>query len=261
MKSAPWTALAGPLHAEQRRASIADSDHLPLIVLHGFTQTSRSWDRLIEFLEPQWPVIRVDLPGHGQSNFADADLWNIADLVSTTCGRGIYLGYSMGGRVALHVALRHPHLVSQLVMIGATPGIVDDIERTERRRADDELASSIESDGVPAFIDHWLANPMFAGLPDNPTDIADRKRNTATGLANSLRHAGTGTQEPLWNQLETLQMPVTIIVGDEDPKFTAIGKEMAATIGPNASLFLIAGSGHTAHLEQPAAVARVINRL
>lgn len=258
---AQWAELSGPLHAEKRAGSSGDSDHLPLIVLHGFTQTSRSWDPFIEYLDPHWPVIRVDLPGHGRSDFADADLWRIADLVSTTCGRGVYLGYSMGGRVALHIALAHPHLVSQLVLIGSTPGIIDDTERADRRRTDDELASSIERDGVPAFIDRWLANPMFAGLPDDPTDVADRNRNTAAGLADSLRHAGTGTQEPLWNQLQNLQMPVTLIVGAEDHKFAAIGKDMAESIGSGATLHLIAGSGHTAHLEQPAAVARIVNRL
>lgn len=258
---AHWNALEGPLYAEKRQPLTAKSDHPPLIVLHGFTQTSRSWDPFIEFLAPHWPVIRVDLPGHGFSNHADADLWQIAELVSATCGRGIYLGYSMGGRVALHIALRYPELTSHLVLIGATPGIVDIDERAARRRADEELAQSIEKDGVPTFIDRWLANPMFNGLPKSSVDIADRNRNSASGLANSLRCAGTGTQESLWSQLPSLQMPVTLIVGAEDHKFAAIGKDMAEAIGSRASLHLILGSGHTAHLEQPAAVAGVINHL
>jgi 2-succinyl-6-hydroxy-2,4-cyclohexadiene-1-carboxylate synthase len=229
--------------------------------LHGFTQTSRSWDPFIEFLDPQWTIVRVDLPGHGASNHADANLDETADLVATTCGRGIYLGYSMGGRVALHLALQHPHLTSSLALIGATPGIEEEHERVTRLLADEELADSIERDGVSAFINRWLSNPMFDRLPKTATDIADRNLNTATGLARSLRHAGTGTQRPLWPQLSTLKMPTALIAGEEDHKFAAIAQKMTTAIGSNAKLHLIAQAGHTAHLEQPAAVSAIINAL
>lgn len=256
-----WTPLTGPLYAEQRQSLTEHSDRPTLILLHGFTQTSRSWDPFIDFLDPQWNVIRVDLPGHGASGHHQADLAETADLVTATCGRGIYLGYSMGGRVALHIAVLHPGLTDHLAVIGATPGIIDDDERATRRQADDALADNIESDGVPAFIDRWLSNPMFARLPKTVTDIADRNRNTTVGLSSSLRHAGTGTQTPLWRHLSALPMPVTVIAGAEDPKFAAIGAEMVAAIGTRSSLHLVANAGHTAHLEQPAAVGKIINDL
>lgn len=259
--ASPWVPLTGPLYAERREGLEVPAKNLPLILLHGFTQTSRSWDPLLPFLDPRWTVVRVDLPGHGNSAHAEAGLSEIADLVAETCGRGLYVGYSMGGRVALHIALRHPHLTAHLALIGATPGIIDDDERALRRLEDNELASQIEQDGVPVFIDRWLENPLFSGLPKTTTDIADRRRNTAAGLANSLRHAGTGTQVPLWNQLSTLHMPVTLIVGANDHKFTAIGQQMAVAIGAQASLHLIDESGHTAHLEQPAAVSKIIDQL
>lgn len=254
--SSSWVPVRGPLHAEHRSTG---HDHPPLILLHGFTQTSRSWDPFLEYLRPDWPVIRVDLPGHGSSGHADADLDHIADLVVDTCGAGIYLGYSMGGRVALHIALRHPPVVSQLMLIGATPGIIDSHERAERRRQDEALADEIEREGVPAFIERWLGNPLFAGLPRRPADVEDRRRNTAHGLAESLRHAGTGTQRPLWGDLEKLTMPVTVIVGAEDHKFTAIGHDMVTAIGPNGSLHLVDSAGHSAHLERPDAVAHLVN--
>ena len=256
-----WTPLNGPLSAERRQPQVSNSERPTLILLHGFTQTSRSWDPFIDFLDPHWNMIRVDLPGHGASGHHQADLTEIADLVATTCGRGIYLGYSMGGRVALHVAVRHPELTDHLVMIGATPGIIDDDERRTRRQADDELADSIIRDGVPSFIDRWLANPMFDRLPKTATDIADRNRNTATGLSSSLRHAGTGTQSPLWSHLSALSMPVTVIAGAEDHKFADIGAHMVTAIGTHSTLHLIAHAGHTAHLEQPAAVSEIINNL
>lgn len=251
-----WIPLRGPLHAERR--PVGDG-HPPLILLHGFTQTGRSWDPFLEHLRSDRPVIRVDLPGHGSSGHAEADLDRIADLVVDTCGSGTYLGYSMGGRVALHIALRHPHVVSQLILIGATPGIIDPDERADRRRQDESLAAEIERDGVPVFIERWLDNPLFAGLPRRPADVEDRRRNTARGLADSLRHAGTGTQRPLWGDLGRLTMPVTVIVGAEDHKFTAIGHDMVRAIGPNASLHLVAAAGHSAHLERPDAVAHLVD--
>jgi len=256
-----WTPLDGPLYAERREALGPNSDRPPLMLLHGFTQTSRSWDPFIEFLDPHWTIVRVDLPGHGASNHADANLNETADLVAATCGRGIYLGYSMGGRVALHVALQHPHLTSSLALIGATPGIEDEREREARRHADDELADSIERDGVSVFINRWLSNPMFDRLPKTASDIAERNRNTATGLAQSLRHVGTGTQRSLWPQLSTLKMPTALIAGEEDHKFATIARKMTTAIGSNAELHLIAQAGHTAHLEQPAAVSAVLNAL
>lgn len=257
----PWTLLEGPLYAERRETLGPDSDRPPLILLHGFTQTNRSWDPFIEFLDPHWTIIRVDLPGHGLSNHADANLNQTAELVASTCGQGFYLGYSMGGRVALHVALQHPQLTSSLALIGATPGIEDEHEREERRHADEELADSIERDGVAKFINRWLANPMFDRLPKTATDIADRNRNTATGLARSLRHVGTGTQRPLWPQLPTLKMPTAVIAGAEDHKFATIARKMTSAIGSNAKLHLVAEAGHTAHLEQPSAVSAIINAL
>lgn len=251
-----WSVLPGPLYAEQR---VGDDPNLsPLILLHGFTQTSRSWDPILPHLGSTRSIIRVDLPGHGLSAHADADLNRTATLVAKTCGRGTVVGYSMGGRVALHIGLDHPASCDRLILIGATPGIVDADERNERRRQDDLLADRIERDGVPAFLEDWLANPLFAGLPKSSADLDDRLRNSADGLSASLRHCGTGTQTPLWSRLATLDMPVTVIAGARDDKFAGIGRDMVATIGARATLHLVERAGHSAHLEQPAAVAAII---
>lgn len=252
-----WSVIPGPLHAERREGT--DPNLSPLILLHGFTQTSRSWDPVLPHLSGSRAVIRVDLPGHGLSAHADADLNSTASLVAQTCGRGTVVGYSMGGRIALHIGLDHAESVDRLILIGATPGIVDADERHERRRQDDLLAARIERDGVPAFLEDWLANPLFAGLPKSPADLDDRLRNTAAGLAASLRHCGTGTQNPLWSRLASLGMPVAVIAGARDDKFAGIGRDMVAAIGDGATLNLVEGAGHSAHLEQPAAVAAIID--
>ncbi len=231
---------------------------MTITLAHGFTQTSRSWDHLIELLAQRGldaaDSTAGDLPGHGDSAAVQADLWGSAERLVADGGTGTYVGYSMGGRVALHAALTHRDAVDQLVLIGATPGIIDGTEREARRSADDALADHIEEVGVAAFIDEWLANPLFAGLTDQTAQRADRLRNTAPGLSSSLRLTGTGTQEPLWNRLADIECPVLLIVGAADSKFRAIADRMAELL-PHATVAAIDGAGHSAHLEQPEATA------
>ena len=167
------------------------------VLAHGFTQTARSWELVGELLRSALAAvdidattIAVDLPGHGDAPPpADSDLWASADRLVDVggSGSGTYVGYSMGGRVALHAALSHPDSVERLVLIGATAGLDHPDERSARRQADDRLADHIEEVGVPTFIDEWLRNPLFAGLTDTTSLRAERLRNTAAGLAASLR--------------------------------------------------------------------------
>lgn len=256
-----WTKLPGPLHGE---ITVNDqSASPPLILLHGFTQTCRSWDPFLESLATRHgtlpTIVRVDLPGHGGSGDVSADLPTTADLVVETCGSGLYCGYSMGGRVALHIAVQHPHVVRALITIGATAGILDVSERNHRRSADDDLADTIESIGTTAFIDQWLAQDMFSGLPKSDTDLAQRQSNSASGLAASLRLAGTGTQEPLWSFLHDLTMPTLFLAGANDQKFSAVADAMAHAVGREARSEHIPDSGHSAHLENPIRTADAIS--
>jgi 2-succinyl-6-hydroxy-2,4-cyclohexadiene-1-carboxylate synthase len=231
------------------------------VLAHGFTQTGRSWSRFQELLVTRLAgleTVAVDLPGHGDTDTAaDADLWASADRLVEVGGRATYIGYSMGGRVALHAVLAHPTEVERLVLIGATAGIDDDGERAARRRADAELADRIESIGTAEFVDEWLANPLFAGLDEAAAGREDRLRNSPTGLAASLRATGTGTQTPLWHRLGEITAPVLVVAGEDDAKFAAIGQRLVAGIA-GAELVLIANAGHSAHLEQPAATADAI---
>jgi 2-succinyl-6-hydroxy-2,4-cyclohexadiene-1-carboxylate synthase len=230
----------------------------PLVLLHGFTLTGRCWGPHVDALaRPPGPdddpgahpyeLVAVDSPGHGGSSDVRADLWESADLAVAAAGPGTYLGYSMGARLALHCALAHPDRVERLVLISGTPGIEDDAEREARRRSDDALADRIEDIGVSAFLDEWLALPMFAGLGPRDQDRAERERNTAAGLASSLRQAGTGTQRPLWSRLGELTMPVLVLSGSLDAKFEAIAVRMADEL-PNARRISV-GCGHTVHRE------------
>jgi 2-succinyl-6-hydroxy-2,4-cyclohexadiene-1-carboxylate synthase len=195
-------------------------------------------------------ALALDAPGHGAAAETHLDLVEGGAWLAAAGGRATYVGYSMGGRLCLHAALARPDLVRGLVLISATGGIDDERERDERKRADEALADRIEDIGVPAFIDEWLAQPLFAGLDDAAAGRADRLENTAAGLASSLRLAGTGTQLPLWDALHTITVPTLVVAGALDTKFVALGERLAAAI-PGAELAVVDGAGHTVHLEQP----------
>lgn len=230
-----------------------------VVLVHGFTQTRDCWGDLPpRLVGAGHEVMRVDLPGHGRSAHASASLVEAADLLVATAGEAVYLGYSFGARVCLHAALAHPNDVTALVLIGGTPGLRAPEERAVRRADDEALAARIEAIGVPAFLEEWISQPLFAQLPPEQVFLEARCENTPAGLAASLRACGTGTQEPLWDRLPSLSMPVLCVTGADDAKFTAIATEMAATTGPNATHVTVPAAGHTAHLERPAAFWTVL---
>ena len=183
------------------------------------------------------------------------DVASGAARLGATGGRATYIGYSMGGRLCLQLALDDPDVVERLVLVSTTAGIEDPAEQAARRAADDELAASIERDGVDRFLERWVAQPLLAS-PADP-DLADRRRNTAAGLAAALRRAGTGTQEPSWDRLGTLTMPVLLVAGSRDRKFVALAERMAAAI-PGAMLVVVVDAGHTVHRDQPEEFLRAL---
>ncbi len=224
----------------------------PVVLAHGFTQNAHCWGPLIDQLADAHTVEAVDLPGHGEADALRADLTGAADLLVATGGRAAYLGYSLGGRIALHAALRHPNEVSRLVLISTTAGIKAADERADRRTADEALART--TDPLDHFLDRWTQLPLLAGIPAEALFLEERRRNSAAGLASSLRLCGTGTQEPLWSKLGDLTMPVLLISGGEDQKFTALAARMAEAIGAGARHVVVADAGHAPHLQRPCEV-------
>ena len=248
----------GPLH------HVLEGTPEPLrrvVLVHGFTQTLAAWGPVAARLAGRWQVVRVDLPGHGGSGGVRVGFAEAAGLVGEAGGAGVYCGYSLGGRLCLRLALDRPDLVRGLVLVGASPGIADPGARARRRAADEALAAGIERDGVAAFLDRWLAGPLFATLPAEAAGRAGRLANTADGLAAALRRLGTGAQEPLWDRLAGLRPPALLVAGERDPKFAAIARELAAAIGPSARVVLVPGAGHAVHLERPAELAALIEEL
>jgi 2-succinyl-6-hydroxy-2,4-cyclohexadiene-1-carboxylate synthase len=248
-----------PLHVEVR------GDGPPLVLLHGFTQTGRLWGRFGEALAAVRTLVAVDLPGHAGSGDVRADLPGTAALVAEAVRDTVggepceLLGYSLGARVALHMATGPDHgpTLRRIVLIGGTGGIEDAPARAARRAADEETAAALETAGeVDAFIARWVAGPMFAGLA-GAADVAERRRNSAAGLASSLRLAGTGTQEPLWDRLGAVAVPVLALAGTNDTRFAAHALRLAHLLAHGVAS-LVPGGGHAAHLAQPELTGRLV---
>ncbi len=240
----------------------------PLLLLHGFTGSAATWTPLIDSLPPHFRTIAPDLIGHGRSDSPTAahryhmarcvaDLLAMLDALEVE--RVDLLGYSMGGRVALHLAAVAPERAGALVLESSSPGIADAAERAARFAADEALAESIEREGLAAFVERWERLPLFASQASLPEDTrarlhAQRLRNDPLGLANSLRGMGTGCQESLWDRLSSLDVPTLLIAGELDVKYCALASQMATAL-PNARAVIVPGVGHSVHLEQPQSFA------
>lgn len=249
-----WRPLDGPLAAQV----LGEGERIAFC--HGFTQTAASWKPIAaRFATLGFQTVVVDLPGHGGSAGVRADLRLAADLLAATCGRASYVGYSMGGRLCLQTALIYPNVVRRLALIGASPGIADEAERMRRIATDAELASRIVNVGIDTFLDEWIAQPLFGSLPDADDDLAERRTNTVQGLAASLRLAGTGALVSVGNRLAELAMPVLVMAGERDTKFTAIGRQVATSV-QRGMFESVAAADHAAHLQRPEPVVALLGR-
>jgi 2-succinyl-6-hydroxy-2,4-cyclohexadiene-1-carboxylate synthase len=230
-----------------------------VVLVHGFTQTLASWSPLTGRLGTHRELVACDLPGHGGSTALRLGMDETVAALAEVGGRAAYVGYSMGGRVCLRLALDRPDLVAALALVGASPGLADPAERARRQADDEALAATIERDGVGRFLDRWLAQPLFATLQKGAAGLEARLANRPDGLAAALRLLGTGAQPSVWERLPELHAPILLIAGALDTKFAAIAEDMAARIAGPASVALVEGAGHAAHLERPAAVARLLD--
>jgi 2-succinyl-6-hydroxy-2,4-cyclohexadiene-1-carboxylate synthase len=232
-----------------------------LVFLHGFTQTHHHWHECAHLVASRLagrPTLAfVDMPGHGLSGDDHRSIEDVADELPRLGGVGAYVGYSMGGRHLLAAAVRRPPEMQRIVVIGANAGLTDPADRAARIDEDERRAARLEHIGVEAFIDEWLAMPMFAGVPATADDRRHRCRSTGSGLAASLRLAGTGAQEPLWDALPRISVPVLVLAGERDAKFVDIGRRIADSI-PGATFAVIPDAGHATFGEQPAATAELI---
>ena len=243
----------------------------PLVLLHGFTGSQASWAGVAAALRAGRRVVAIDLPGHGgttiRSRAFDWSLRATADLVAETLAAlrisaAAVLGYSMGGRLALQLALAHPERVERLVLESASAGLATAAARARRRAADTTLATAIERDGIAAFVRRWEALPLFRSLGRQPAEVRDALRRARlacdpAGLAASLRGMGLGSQPWLGDRLEEVAVPMLLLTGSDDAKFTRTATRLLPRFA-QATHEIVAGAGHVPHLEQPARFLRAV---
>lgn len=244
-----------------------------VVLLHGFTGSTKSWHEVIEQLPSDIRIIAVDLTGHGKSTVKiPVDRYQmeeqIEDLQALVVHLGLskftLIGYSMGGRIALAYACAYPHQLSKLLLESASPGMVDSPERASRLEADERLATRIENEGVEAFVDYWEEIPLFHSqkqLSEQKKRAirSERMEQDPIGLASSLRGIGTGQQPSYWDELSELPIPVVCITGEYDEKFKVIAKNMSALL-KNAHHIEVLDVGHAIHVENPVQFATIIKK-
>lgn len=235
-----------------------------VVLLHGFGGTRRTWDGVVEQLDAErYRPLALDLPGHGAAADCERPITFdgcVQRVLDEAPERFVLCGYSLGGRIALHVALAAPRRVRRLVLVSTSAGIEDPAERAARCASDDRLADELQADTLQQFIDRWRGQPLFA---DEPPDVAararaDQLRNQPDALAAALRGLSAGRMRPLWDDLARLAMPVTVLAGQRDERYRALARRMAALL-PAASLQTVPG-GHALALENPQAVAAALQR-
>jgi len=249
-------------------------EHQPILVLlHGFTGCSLNWAQLcVQLKTPERCLIALDMLGHGQSDaptdparysieHCQDDILAALEMSGVQAGQAVLIGYSMGGRIALYTAFSR--FFRGLILESASPGLSDPTERAQRQQSDNALAERIEHEGIEKFLAFWEKLPLFASQAMLPPETqaalhAQRLNNRPMGLANSLRGVGTGMQPALHQRLGKLNLPILLLAGELDGKFSQIARQMARQL-PQARLYIVPASGHTVHLEQPDVFARQIH--
>jgi 2-succinyl-6-hydroxy-2,4-cyclohexadiene-1-carboxylate synthase len=226
-----------------------------LTALHGFTETDDVWTEVLAPLKQ--PVRCPLLPGHGWRPCpAGTTIKTVAgEIAAKLPAGGDLLGYSLGGRIALQLALDHPGKIKRLVLISSTAGLRDAKEREKRVRHDHAFAEVLEEDGLGPFVSWWESNPALKPARVMPRALIEQLRcrrlnQDPRGLAGVLRHLGTGEMSDLWPRLGELKLPVLLIAGESDPRYVDIMKAMAGKIS-GSHLELIPGCGHAVHREAP----------
>jgi 2-succinyl-6-hydroxy-2,4-cyclohexadiene-1-carboxylate synthase len=252
---------------------VRTAGHGPAVLLiHGFTGRGTDWAPFLRSIHKSgFTTVVVDLLGHGRSDSprdparhaVERQAADIGELLQRIgAGATIVVGYSMGARVAIRLAVSAPDLVRGLILESPSAGIADRRERTARVDADTRLAEQLERDGVDAFMSTWEAAPIFASERRLPPEVqarirAARRRNRPDGLAASLRGAGQGVMEPMVDRLKLVACPTLVIAGGLDTAGMERSRVVAGRI-PRVRMLILPDLGHAAHRESPARFRRLL---
>lgn len=246
-----------------------ESRNPAVLFLHGFMGSTEDWQGVISALEDRFFCVAVDLPGHGaslglpeQDHSFEGSARAILELLDRLeIKHATFAGYSMGGRLALYLALRHPERCDGLFLESTSPGLKNEAERRDRRASDEKLVQRLETEDFERFLDNWHRQPLFASLSRHEGLVEElvskRLNNEPNELARSLRGMGTGSQPSLWDELPSLWVPALAVAGELDEKFVGIACRMAS-LSPRMRDVSVAGARHNVHVERPAEYLRLL---
>lgn len=230
----------------------APSARPTVVFVPGFMQPGEAWAAVADRLPERYSSLLLD---HSEQSF-EGRLAEIAEA-----GEGAVLcGYSLGGRLALHAALRDPSRHAGLVTVGVSAGIDAPATRAARAEADEKMASWMETQAIEQIVTVWERQPLFADQSDLLVESqrSGRLAQDPRGLALLLRTAGQGTLTPVWQRLRELgELPVMAIAGALDQRYCDAARRIARE-APNARAETVESAGHAPQLQRPEAVASLL---
>jgi 2-succinyl-6-hydroxy-2,4-cyclohexadiene-1-carboxylate synthase len=233
-----------------------------LVFIHGFLGSLHDWGSLPHRIDPERWYTLLELPGHGDEADAEPEAFEpeacvsnlLAQIHSAAIDRFVVVGYSMGGRLGLQLALAAGPQCVGAVIESASPGVADEADRAARRAHDEAWAQRFEAGPMEKVVADWYEQPVFASLGQQPELkkelIARRARNSGPGVARALRGLGAGVVPSAWDRLGGLACPVLFIAGGEDRKYVDLAQR-AAGLCRSGQAVIVPGSGHSVHVEKP----------
>lgn len=240
-------------------------DRPVVLFLHGFLGSHADFEAVIPQVIDRYSCLVIDLPGHGKTKvIGDDEQYTmpktadaIVDLLDQLNIVQAYLvGYSMGGRLALYLAIHYPNRFPKVVIESGSPGLKTEGERSTRVQRDFALAKQLETN-FEQFLNEWYEQPLFQSFKQHPQFeqiLKQRLCNDSVKLAKSLRLMSTGMQSSLWEELESYHNSLLLLVGERDHKFITINQEMT-TLCEVAKLVIVPQAGHNIQFENPEAFA------
>ena len=251
--------------------SRGSSTNFPILFLHGFLGNCHEFNQSISLLSNDFYCLAVDLPGHGKTQVIGGEecykmehtAQGLIKFISALgIKRCILIGYSMGGRLALYLALYFPEYFSQVILESASPGLRTQAERDKRIQQDIKLAKELETEDFSDFLTKWYNQPLFASLkkhPDFERMLEHRLQSNPLELSKSLHNLSTGCQPSLWIKLQENLVPLLLLVGELDQKFISINTEMVS-LCKFAQLEIVKNCGHNIHFENATLFVETIGR-
>ncbi len=247
---------------------IGDGDQPVILFLHGFMGSWQDFQEVANLLQNDFCCLLVDLPGHGKTEVncnLDYRMERVAIAIIALLGKlaiqqCFLVGYSMGGRLALYLAVYFPQYFQKVVLESASPGLKHKADRENRIKQDLNVVNRLKSEDLSVFLQHWYSNPLFSSFIKHPNyqkAIAQKMANDPQKLTISLIHMGLGIQPPLWDHLKFIQLPILLIVGELDFKFTAINQRISV-LSPQFLIEIVKNTDHNVHFEQSFKFAQLL---